>query len=292
MPPEAPELLAVSIPFPKATNEGTADDKSLELVELGAVRFSPPPRVVLAVLQISSDLVMDMEGSLWASRLDNVCIRYTKMALPAEEICAETYEAAFADGSIHTAIRSLEWPANYTSIWGISCTSLSFTLGKERINRLFSTRYTDMWSSVLAALSVMAPNGRLAVLTPYIKELHQKNLHLLISSGYQILASHNLGLAVDRETTAVDPSFISDSAIALATAASRNPEGAAEVVFIGCSAFRACAPGFISRLEDEFRNQGLSCCVVTSTQAFLWNMLRLSGIQDHMDGYGTLFTQH
>ena len=32
--------------------------------------------------------------------------------------------------------------------------------------------------------------------------------------------------------------------------------------------------------------------VVTSTQAFLWKLLRVAGIHDQISGYGTLFAKH
>ena len=32
--------------------------------------------------------------------------------------------------------------------------------------------------------------------------------------------------------------------------------------------------------------------VVTSTQAFLWKLLRVAGIRDQISGYGTLFAKH
>ena len=58
-----------------------------------------------------------------------------------------------------------------------------------------------------------------------------------------------------------------------------------DAVIVGCSAFRACIPGFIDHLEEVAG--GIP--VVTSTQAILWDTLRLAGIKDTVDEYGTLF---
>ena len=55
-------------------------------------------------------------------------------------------------------------------------------------------------------------------------------------------------------------------------------------IVLGSSAFRVCVPGFIDRLE-----QRLSVPVVTSTQAFFWYMLNQVGVEDPIDGYGSLF---
>jgi maleate cis-trans isomerase len=32
--------------------------------------------------------------------------------------------------------------------------------------------------------------------------------------------------------------------------------------------------------------------VVTSTQAFMWAMLRTAGVEDRTEGYGALFREH
>ena len=61
----------------------------------------------------------------------------------------------------------------------------------------------------------------------------------------------------------------------------------AQAVVLGCSAMRACGPGFIDGLERE-----LGKPVVTSTQAFLWMMLRTAGVEDRIEGYGRLLREH
>jgi maleate isomerase len=60
-----------------------------------------------------------------------------------------------------------------------------------------------------------------------------------------------------------------------------------QLILIGCRAFRVCQPGFISELEII-----LGKPVITSTQAYIWRMLRLAGINDQIDGYGRLFSHY
>ena len=60
----------------------------------------------------------------------------------------------------------------------------------------------------------------------------------------------------------------------------------ADAVVVGCSAFRAAESGFIDELEAE-----LGKPVVTSTQAFMWSMLRMAGVRDRIGGYGALFSR-
>jgi len=250
------------------------------------IKSSSPPRAVLGVLQIATDLTMDIEGSLLVSQLPGVEIRHTKIALDAEAICAETYERALASGAIETAVNSLRWPSHtlagdkYVSIFGVSCTSMSFTLGKRLLNCFpEGSKVTDMWQAVLAALHIVGTK-RLAVLTPYIAEVSTKNVQLLESAGFRVVSSMSLGLPRDVETSAVTQESIAECVQCLIHT------GEPDVVFIGCSAFRACSPNFISDLEAS-----TGVTIVTSTQAYLWHMLRTAQVEDRLDGYGRLFKQ-
>ena len=250
------------------------------------VIFSPAPRAVIGVVQIATDLVMDIEGSLLVARLPGVEIRHTKIAFDAEEICADTYQRALDSGAIKTAVNSLHWPQKtlqrddpYISIWGISCTSMSFILGEESIRSCFpdGARVTNMWIAVLHALRAVGAK-KVAVLTPYIEEVSSKNEQLLREEGFEIVASMLLGLSRDVETSAVTPECIADCVERLAA------HGDGDTVFIGCSAFRACMPGFISDLEARIGGKSAA----TSTQAFLWHTLRSAGVDDQLGGYGRL----
>ena len=60
----------------------------------------------------------------------------------------------------------------------------------------------------------------------------------------------------------------------------------ADIVVIGCSSLRACQPGFLDALEKK-----LGKPVVTSTQSFLWYMLREAGRTEQIEGYGKLFSE-
>lgn len=252
------------------------------------IRFSSPPRVVLGIIQIATDTVMDMEGSLLVAQLPGVEIRYTKIAFQSEEICARTYEQAYAQGAIQTAVSTLRWPAKnqqggeYITVWGLSCTSISFILGPDKVKSCFpdGATTTDMWSSVLEALRCLGAT-RLAVLTPYIQKVASQNVLMLEEAGFELVSTMVLGLTRDLETSAVAPEFIEDCAAQLVA------HGEVDALFIGCSAFRACTPGFITDLEAK-----IGVPVVTSTQAFLWHVLRTAGIEDSLDGYVKLFREH
>jgi len=89
-----------------------------------------------------------------------------------------------------------------------------------------------------------------------------------------------MSLPKDELTARVTPDCISDWVEALVS-------DEADAVIIGCSAFRVCSPGYIDALERRIQKP-----VITSTQAFMWSMVRAAGVEDQISGYGALFEEH
>lgn len=137
-----------------------------------------------------------------------------------------------------------------------------------------------MWLAVLAALRALRVQ-RMGMLVPYTEELSAKNRDLLQAEGFEVAVYTALGLPRDVETSSVAPDYIEECVVKLV----RHGQPL-DAIFIGCSAFRACMPGFISKLEQK---AGMT--IVTSTQAFLWHMLRTAGVKDQIEDYGRLFME-
>lgn len=161
-----------------------------------------------------------------------------------------------------------------------ACTSLSFTLGREKVQAELQAgqpdaQVTDMASATLVALNELGVR-RPAVLRPYLDELHELNLELLRDAGHEVVGHRNLGLATDVEITAISPRSLMECALA-------SDHRDADVLFLGCSALRACTPGLLDELEER-----LGKPVLSTQQAFLWHLLRLAGIDDRIGGYGGL----
>jgi len=265
----------------EAVEEAPGGGRVVATVEPPRLRFRRPDRAVLGVLQIATDMVLDIEGALLVGQLPGVNLRLAKIAFDAEAICADTYEDAMAKGRVRTAADSLALPRGYVTLWGVACTSLSFLIGRDRLAAELpeGVRLVTMWDAVLAALRALGAR-RIALLTPYIDAVHARNVELLQEAGFSVARSMCLGLATDAETSEVEPSCVAECAQALA-----GPD--LDAIFVGCSAFRACAPSFISELEAQVGRP-----VVTSTQAFLWHALRTAAVDDRLDGYGALFRDH
>ena len=206
-----------------------------------------------------------------------------------ENLNFETYYEAFVSGAIDNAVKSLCLPAinpqtgkPYVTQWGIPCTSMSFLLGAERLGSCFpkGAKWTDMWQGMQAALAAVTkdkPKKRLGCFTPYTRDLSKKNHELLKELGYTIETAISLDQEKCSVISTIDPKFIFKGVVEMCK------DAEVDCVMIGCSSLRACMPGFISSLEKE-----IGVPVVTSTQAFLWHMLREAGIPDQIEGYGVL----
>lgn len=264
-----------------------ASDASGSLVPFAracvAIRTDPHPRAVLGCIQIPTDFVLDSEGPKLLENFPGVEMRLQKLGFTQETISEDTFAAAAAN--ISAAARTL-LPADRCTVLGLACTSMSFMLGPERVDAEFEAANpgvatTDMARAQAAALSALGAR-RLALLTPYVPEVADANARMLEGSGegVRVVKRATMGLSKDTQTSAVAPSCIAEWALAVDC-----PE--ADALVIGCSAFRACGAGFIDDLEAR-----LGKPVVTSTQAFMWQMLRRGGVSDRVAGYGALFRDH
>ena len=243
-----------------------------------ALEFDPPARATLGCVQLPTDLTLDQEGPALISRLPGVRLRLQKLDLDGERLDLSNYETG--RGRIERAAATLR-PG--VDVIGLACTSLAFALGREAAQAELRSgqpgaKVTDMATAALAALETLGAR-RPAVLTPYLDELHQRNLELFRDAGYDVVSDRNLGLATDFEITAVTQSSVMECAVAA-------DHAQADVLFIGCSAFRACTPGFLDELEERLRKP-----VLSSQQVFLWHLLRLAGIDDRVGGYGSLLAE-
>lgn len=256
------------------------------LAELPAVTNNPEARAVLGIVQIPTDYVLEKEGASIVELFPGVEMSLQKMVFGDDSITADTYRRA-ADNI--TAAAATFLPAERCSVLGVACTSLSYTLGPAHIDNQLraanpSAATTDMARAQMAALQALQVE-RVALVTPYIQELADANAAFL-ESGEQagaraihVVSRATMYLERDELTSQVDKQTLQ----AWVQAVDRDD---VEAVVIGCSAFRAAERGFLDELEALIGKP-----VVTSTQAFMWSMLRTAGVEDQVSGYGALFSR-
>lgn len=97
-------------------------------------------------------------------------------------------------------------------------------------------------------------------------------------AGFVICALRGLNLEKDSDMIRVRPEAIKAFARSV-----DSPE--ADALFISCGALRSI--DIVDTLEAE-----LGKPVICSNQAMMWDMLRLAGIDDKIDGYGRLMRDY
>ena len=229
------------------------------------------PRAVLLAVQIPTDTVLDSEGPALIAKFPGVWLRMQKLAFETEAITPDTYERAAQNIA---AAAAMPLPQSEITAIGLSCTSMGFVLGPDQVNKQLRSacphaKTTDMATAQVAALAELGVE-RVALVTPYIQELADKNAAMLEKVGITVVAHETMGLTHDSMTDKVSTATIKEWALAVDTEE-------AQALVIGCSAMRACQPGFIDELEAVIGKP-----VVTSTQAFLWKLLRVAGIRDQI----------
>jgi len=165
---------------------------------------------------------------------------------------------------------------------GYGCTSGSLIKGlghdKEivsEIERITGKPAVATAGSVLEALRSLA-SKRLAVATPYIEEVNEKEEIFLRDNGFEFVDFKGLGLADNVEIGKQDPM------VAYNLVKQLNCKDA-DGIFISCTNFRTIE--VIEKLETEYGKP-----VVSSNTATLWDMIRKVGVRVSIAGYGRLFT--
>ncbi|MEN9063131.1 maleate cis-trans isomerase family protein [Ponticoccus litoralis] len=134
-----------------------------------------------------------------------------------------------------------------------------------------------MISGVLRGLEALGVR-RVAVATPYLDEINAREADYMEDAGFEISAIRGLNLDKDADMVRVSP-----RAIGRLAAAVDRPD--AEAVFVSCGALRTL--DIVEELEKE-----LGKPVICSNQAMMWDVLRLAGLDDRIEGYGTLLRAH
>jgi maleate isomerase len=117
---------------------------------------------------------------------------------------------------------------------------------------------------------------RLAITTPYVEELNDRESEFLTAAGYEIVAIDGLGIGDNTGIGEQTPETAYRRTQAL-------PTEDADGVFVSCTNYRTFEA--IASLEAD-----LEIPVVTSNQATLWDALRTLGVStDAVSGLGQLF---
>ncbi len=141
----------------------------------------------------------------------------------------------------------------------------------KEINGNLPTTTTS--TSVMQALRKMGVK-KVSVATPYLEEVAKAAAKFIQESSIQVLDLNWLGKGTGIEDVSQETVYHMARQV-------DKPES--EAIFISCINLHTI--GLIEKLEGD-----LGKPVISSNQATMWNLLRMAGIQDKLQGYGRLFT--
>lgn len=163
------------------------------------------------------------------------------------------------------------------------CTSGSFVCPMEDLIDDMQTRTgrpaLAAAGAVVAALRALGAR-RVALATPYIDFVNQREREFLQEQGFEVVSLEALDLGHTQEERRGIGRVPPEAIDRLARLADR-PE--ADVVFISCT--NLASLGVVERLEAE-----LGKPVITSNQACFWACLRRLGLRDAIPGFGRLLS--
>jgi len=136
---------------------------------------------------------------------------------------------------------------------------------------------TTATQAILAALQVLGA-GSIVATSPYAKEIDDAEHAFFESAGVRVVSSGCLGIRDAFELA----SPTREQILSLVRGAWKP---GADAVLITC--LNLWSHVVVDELEAE-----LGVPVVTSTQATLWRLLRIAGIDDPVTGYGRLLARH
>lgn len=234
------------------------------------------PRAKIGFVLLATE--QTIEDDMFTLRPEGVGIHFAR-AWIEDSITVETL-SRHADDLARAAKTLL--PDGSLDVICYGCTSGSLVIGEERVAEELNkgapaAKATSLIAAVIAALRALKVT-RVAVATPYLDEINDQERRYLEEAGFSVPRIRGLGLEKDSDMIRVTPEHLAAFARSVDT-----PE--AEALFISCGALRTL--DIVEQLEQE-----LGKPVICSNQAMMWQVLRLAGLDDRIEGYGALLRRH
>ena len=191
---------------------------------------------------------------------------------------AVTVDTLEAVGKELAGAAALILPDEKLDVVCYACTSGSLILGEKKVADELNKGApnaiaTSLISGVIHALEAFKVR-RIVVGTPYIDEINLMEKTYLEDRGFAVLDIQGMNIVKDADMVKVTPDFIKEFALSI-------DRQDAEAIFISCGALRSI--DVVDKIEEIARKP-----VIVSNQAMIWETLRMAGIKDTIDGYGSL----
>lgn len=234
-------------------------------------------RACIGLVVLETDQTLEMEARQIA--IDGVAWYHAR--IPMEP---QVTPATLTDMEARLPIAAGLLPAafNFDAI-GYGCTSAATLIGEQGVTDAIQKAHPGMacTNPISAALDAFTALGaqRIAVVTPYTAEVTAPIVELFGERGFAVTALGSFLEPNDFVVARISEQSVADGVREIAKGAEFD------AVFVSCTSVRLF--GVVEALEAE-----LNVPVVSSNLALLWRLLRMSGIDDQIEGLGTLFANH
>ena len=219
-----------------------------------------------------------IEDDMFQLRPEGVGVHFARAAIP-DSITVESLTRHAGD--LARAAETI-LPDGSLDVICYACTSGSLVIGEEDVFAELrkgapKAEPTSIITAVLNALRTLGAT-RVAVATPYLDQINQQEADYMAAAGFEITNIQGLNLEKDSDMIRVRPEFLAEFAASVDT-----PD--ADALFISCGALRSL--DIIEALEQKVGKP-----IICSNQAMMWDVLCRAGINDRIEGYGSLLRNH
>ncbi len=163
-----------------------------------------------------------------------------------------------------------------------ACTTGAIVIGEAEVARRIALVRpgVPVTTPIRAAIDAFEAFGvkRIGVVLPYVEAVNARVVACLEAAGLEVVSVVSFEQESDRDMARVRPDAILEAGIA---ADCSDAEG----VFVSCTALRGAEAA--EKLERR-----LGKPVVTSNQALCWRLMRMTGVDAKIAGYGALLVDH
>ncbi|MHA7224245.1 maleate cis-trans isomerase family protein [Arthrobacter sp. RHLT1-20] len=237
-------------------------------------------RLAVIVLQVDETLEYEFRTLL---NIPGVALHHSRVP-SGLDVTEETLAAM--ERHIPRAVALLPAGAPFDTI-GYACTSGASVIGPENVALAVRSAYptssqnvpeapavTDPLTAVRAACNFLGIR-RLGFVSPYVAEVSEHLRMNLEAHGLTITAFGSFEESEERKVARISPESVYQAILQV------GRSSPCDAVFVSCTNLRTL--DILERAEVS-----LGKPVISSNQALAWHMLRISGINDPIPGYGRL----
>ncbi len=171
-------------------------------------------------------------------------------------------------------------PGVELDVLAYGCTSASMVLGEDRVFELIKkgrpeARPTTPITAAFAAFRAFR-SRRIGVVTPYSEDINRIVRRYFIDNGLKVPVFGSFNQTDDNRASRISADSIRDAIMKIGS------HTEVETVFLSCTSLR------LTDTVHDIESQ-LGKPVTSSNHALIWHALRLAGVSEPINGYGSLY---